>query len=459
MTYVNGPLHFRKSATRTPDGTAIVADYWTQYVQRVPFGVNVVPAGRKSEEDHTGVTVSGRVLTEPGGTGVAGVKVGLYDRVGPNFLLQYAVTAADGSYAFRDVPRNESLRPKRSVGPDRYYEAWIEAAPDRLPGVWSEGVSLSVEQQDVHVHDLYLKFPQSISGTVRDADTGKPIAGAGIFFSSNEGGPRALMLGPKSKATDAEGRYRFFLRPQEVTVSCEGTPDRYSRDDVHGKRTVIAEPQQETTADFFCTSGQPLTGRVVNPDGTPAKDVRVLVSVDWPVRVTANGAGFRGSAGRRGGVAGARRRGGRGGPSAGGGPDRSLPRTINMNLSFDATTDGEGRFAGYMRQPDFPGKNTVGLGVRRNSYTLQTTLPVSIKARAWLPDHSLGGVGQAETPFGEPLARPLVVKLEKTGAAVVRVLFQDGRPVPDAEIRVDRRCAARKTRGVSGRRPLPGRRA
>ncbi len=302
MTYVNGPLHFRRSAARTPDGTAIVADCWTQYAGHEPFGVKVVPAGRKSEEDHSGVTVTGRVLTEPGGTGVAGVKVGLYDRVGQNFYLEYAVTAADGSYAFKGVPRDGSLRPKRSPGPDRYYEAWIEAAPDRPPGVWSEAVSLSVEQQDVHARDLYLKFPQSISGTVRDTDTGKPIAGARINFSPSEGRSGPLMLA-KKKVTDAEGRYRFFLRPQEVTVSCEGTPDRYSRDDVHGKRTVIAEPQRETSVDFFCTSGAPLTGRVVNPDGTPAKDVRVHVSVDWPVRVTAN-TGFGGTvAGGRGRVA------------------------------------------------------------------------------------------------------------------------------------------------------------
>ena len=75
--------------------------------------------------------------------------------------------------------------------------------------------------------------------------------------------------------------------------------------------------------------------------------------------------------------------------------------------------------------------------MRQPDNVLLLALPVSIKACAWLPDRSLGGVGQAEAPFGEPLARPLVVTLEKTGAAVVRVLFQDGRPVPDAEIRID----------------------
>ncbi len=107
-----------------------------------------------------------------------------------------------------------------------------------------------------------------------------------------------------------------------------------------------------------------------------------------------------------------------------------------MNLSFDATTDGEGRFAGYMRQPDlYRGEYERNIGPERR--TLQTAFPLSIKARAWVPDRSLGSVGQAETPVGEPLATPLILKLEKTGAADVRVLFQDGRPVPDAEIRVE----------------------
>ena len=102
-----------------------------------------------------------------------------------------------------------------------------------------------------------------------------------------------------------------------------------------------------------------------------------------------------------------------------------------------AQTDGEGRFDGYMRRPDLP---NVAYNPNREigpRYILQSALPVVIKARASLPDRSMGGGGQAETPFGEPLARPLVVTLEKTGAAVVRVLFQNGRPVPDAEIRID----------------------
>ena len=170
---------------------------------------------------------------------------------------------ADGTYTFDDVPSSKRPRPNGNASTGIYIcEAWIEAAPDRPPGVWSEAVWVAVEQQDVRTHDLYLKYPQSISGTVRDADTNQPIASAEIYFSSNEGGlasgeesdPRALTLGPSRRVTDVQGRYRLYVRPREVTVRCAGTPDRYNRDYVHGWRTVIAEPQQETTVDFCCNS-------------------------------------------------------------------------------------------------------------------------------------------------------------------------------------------------------------
>ncbi len=373
MIFMRGSLHFRSgSATRRPDGTVIVADCWANpvapfYARRVPFGVKLIPAARKNQKERIGATVSGRVLTGPGGTGVAGARVGLRNCSGPVAWSRYAATTPDGTYAFDNVPPCKSPWANVNASTDIYnYEAWIEAAPDRPPGVWSEAVWVAVERQDVHAHDLYLKYPQSISGTVRDADTNQPITGAEIWFSSNrrglasggEGGPKALMLGPNRKVTDGQGRYRLYLRPREVTVSCDGTPDRYNRDDVHGGRTVVAEPQQETTVDFCCESGAPLRGRVVNPDGTPAKDARVRVSVDWPVCVTNIRGGFGGGEGRRGGGEG--RRGGRASQGAGGDPDRRVPRTENWGVYFEAATDGEGQFSGYMRQPNLPDGEHVG---------------------------------------------------------------------------------------------------
>ena len=56
MTFLRGPLHFRASTTRRPDGTVIVADCWEDSgasfdAQRVPFGVRLLPAAGKNEKD------------------------------------------------------------------------------------------------------------------------------------------------------------------------------------------------------------------------------------------------------------------------------------------------------------------------------------------------------------------------------------------------------------------------
>src|SRR5208282_6531009 len=97
------------------------------------------------------------------------------------------------------------------------------------------------------------------------------------------------------------------------------------------------------------------------------------------------GSGLGGGSGadRRGG------RGGRGGRGAGGGTEKWC-------VSFEANTDREGQFEGYMRQPNLPdgGGYLENVGYVSNigpRYMLQTALPVSIKARAWLPDRSRGG--------------------------------------------------------------------
>ena len=130
-----------------------------------------------------------------------------------------------------------------------------------------------------------------------------------------------------------------------------------------------------------------MTGRVLNPDGTPAKDANVFLSVIWPF--------------------------------TGGGNMQRIDYP-------DVKTDDEGRFRGYMRRFGRGGPAQV---------SDQTA--VSIEAYAWLPDLSLGGVGRVEARWGEPLARPLEVKLEKTGTVVLRVVSEDGMPVANAYIAVD----------------------
>ena len=177
----------------------------------------------------TGRTVTGRVLTESGGTGVAGATVCLMRGWEANSIVT-ARTAADGTYTFHGVQSAE------------HYKTWIEAAPGRPAGVWSENDEFDVLQNDVRAYDhLFLKYPQSIAGTVRDAETGQPISGAMINFSMMDGKRRWI-------ATDAQGRYRLYVLARNVTLRCDGS-DRYSADS-SSERQVAVEDNRETAVDF-----------------------------------------------------------------------------------------------------------------------------------------------------------------------------------------------------------------
>ena len=67
------------------------------------------------------------------------------------------------------------------------------------PGIWTDWVIIYVGQQDVENTDVYLSLPQSVSGVVRDAQTGEPVAGADIRVSTDEG------RNGDGMETDAEG--------------------------------------------------------------------------------------------------------------------------------------------------------------------------------------------------------------------------------------------------------------
>ena len=143
-----------------------------------------------------------------------------------------ATTAPDGTYTFNNLPPGT-------------YTALIQKGDPRVqpPGVWSEGVYFAVAEHDVRADDLCLKLPQSVSGTVRDADTGEPIAGAQIRVSTSDlskistaGLAGALIF------TDEHGRYRLYVRSPKVDLSCDGTSLRYNSADGGSGRSVAVEP-------------------------------------------------------------------------------------------------------------------------------------------------------------------------------------------------------------------------
>ena len=111
----------------------IVADCWANPgapfdAQRVPFGVKLLPAAGKNEKDRIGATVSGRVLTEPGGTGVAGARVGLRNRIGQAWS-RYAVTAARRHLHLRRRPVQQEAPAQR----ERLDRAYTSMRPGSRP--------------------------------------------------------------------------------------------------------------------------------------------------------------------------------------------------------------------------------------------------------------------------------------------------------------------------------------
>jgi carboxypeptidase family protein len=208
-----------------------------------------------------GVSVSGRVLTEPGGTGVNQVSVMLW-----HDGSRYTETDQHGEYVFDDVEAGD-------------YTLRI----DRIrPGIWSEGVVVEVGEvgatDNAHYRagNLYLRLRQSISGSVIDLDTGQPAPGVEINFSTAEGNREVV-------SPDEEGRYRLYVLPRQVEIRCEGTFDRYYVENPRDNAGVItvAGGENVDTVDYEVRSAPKFTGRVILPNGEPAPGLFVLANANW----------------------------------------------------------------------------------------------------------------------------------------------------------------------------------
>ena len=70
---------------------------------------------------------------------------------------------------------------KAGVKPGDAYKVWITERPGKETGVWSEAVGVIVGDRPVRADDVFTRLPQSLSGTVTDVDTGKPVAGAEVL--------------------------------------------------------------------------------------------------------------------------------------------------------------------------------------------------------------------------------------------------------------------------------------
>jgi RNA polymerase sigma factor (sigma-70 family) len=322
--------------------------------------------GEEPEPPRPGTTVTGRVLSEPGGNAVAGVVVTL--RNGEGTGRWTTRTGPQGAYSFADIKPGDD------------YRVWIgdEAKASREAGTWSEWGLVSFKDRPVKAEDLYLEMPQSVSGTVTDADSGEPVSGADINFSTADGNRTGIR-------TDAAGRYRLFVKAREVDLQCQGTPERYE-ESRQRRRVTVEAAKHLRGVDFKVKSGPPFSGSVVMPDGKPAKGAEVRVETRW---MRSHGAPLGGLMGGR---------------------------------DFRLTADDEGRFRGYM-------VGARGGADRVRAATVELTVVVL------LVDHTAGGVVRVKTTDDDEYSLdPLKVVLAKSSGFRVRVLDPDGKPVTDAEV-------------------------
>jgi hypothetical protein len=316
----------------------------------------------KPPEVLTGISVTGRVLSSPGGKGVARVLVMLWNGGGGGRWTTR--TNENGEYSFAHVK------------PSEHYRVWIEEYPRNEVGVWSEWAVVTFKDNAGRGDDLFIEWPQSVSGTVTDVDTGKPVSGADINFSTADRNRDSIK-------TDTNGRFRLFVTTRDVDLSCNGTNLRYEPSD-QPQQVTVGPGKHVKDVNFKVKSAPPFSGLVVQPDGKAAKGVDVQVEVWWtPMNP-------------------------RGGFDHGG-----------YGRLFRFKTDEDGRFQGYL----------VGTLARGGSRT------VELKAIARLSEHTLGGVVQAQTGAkADYRLEPLRVVLARTSSVLFRVVNPDGQPITDARV-------------------------
>ncbi len=339
-------------------------------------------------------SVTGRVLDKPDGKGVADVSVGLWSS--GNGESQTTRTDKDGRYIFHNVkPSNYAV-----------------SVNGLSVGSWTDALMVTVAGKDVTVraNDLCLTLPQSLSGTVRDVDTGKPVPGVEINFSTATQNRASII-------TDAKGKFRLYVIPRKVSLDCTVFTGRYYPL-TPAQEILIPMGRHIKCPDFKVSSAPPFSGRVLLPDGKPAADISVGVMVSWPK-------GFEQEIQEA-----KKRRKSR--IDAGKEPKQKKTRAPGRLIIFSDSdygglkeyrfkTDKQGRFRGYLRRPGYIDYDRISA--------------IHIFAVAQLADYSMAGMAVVKTTTIDPPPDPFDIKLARTGSATFKVINPDGEPISNANFR------------------------
>jgi len=127
---------------------------------------------------------------------------------------------------------------------------------------------------------------RNYTGTVVDKLTGKPIAGAAVAVRRMIVSPYELRpIETTHHSTDAAGKYRFILPPEQVAqaylfIEVEASHRAYVARKDHYGFAMIHRNEQFGQRPFFermeLYPGQQISGTVVTPDGKPAAGIKVL---------------------------------------------------------------------------------------------------------------------------------------------------------------------------------------
>ena len=168
-------------------------------------------------------TIVGRVFG-PDGQPAGGIRIGAWPELrGPGIssVQAEAVTVPDGSYRLTGLaPGRYVIRPLETLQPPQTDEQWH---------YWSYAGIFVRERGTASTRPLRLVRAAHVTGTVVDADTGRPIRGVRVGHYTLQAD--AQRAGGGSTPTDSEGRFRVLapaLRAQ-LYVSTPLRPDGLTR--------------------------------------------------------------------------------------------------------------------------------------------------------------------------------------------------------------------------------------
>lgn len=208
-------------------------------------------------------TVSGRVTHH--GKPVAGVCVITLSEM--DTANEDALTAADGTYTARSLP----------AGTFRF----TIAASDEWIARGVDGIDLPTGEHKTGV-DIEVFKPAIIEGSLREPETGQPVAGAWVHASDRSGPPRTEHM--RHATSNAEGHYHIAVFPGRVEVGYGGNLEPYPRErsDPDKLTLTLKEGEVATGADFVLGRAHAVHGIVLGPGGEPAPGVRLwLVNLAW----------------------------------------------------------------------------------------------------------------------------------------------------------------------------------